>query len=154
MTSITEEEIQTATYDALPPDYRTHINSQYELDFRDMEEIDFLQAMLSYEIIDKAQRAQKEKENEKEKKRKELSLKKSPNPKEGDSLNQRRNKRPHSRTSAGGSNSQSANRVKRFCQHCKDNNRKYWTHNTVDCYLKNLIRKSVQWRQFRKNWMK
>ena len=52
--SIIEEEIRTATYDILLPDYRTHIDSQYELGFRDMEEIDVLEAMLSYEIIDKA----------------------------------------------------------------------------------------------------
>ena len=65
LVSITKEEIQTATYDALPPDYRTHINSQYELNFRDMEEIDFLEAMLSYESIDQAQRAQQTKEEEK-----------------------------------------------------------------------------------------
>ena len=57
LTSITEEEIQTATYNTLPPDYRSHIDSQYELDFRDIEEIDLLEAMLSYEMIDKAQRA-------------------------------------------------------------------------------------------------
>ena len=37
---------------------------------------------------------------------------------------------------AGGTISQPSTRVKRFCQHCKDNNGKYWTHDTVDCYLK------------------
>ena len=68
LTGITEEDIQTATYDALLPDYRTHIDNQYEVNFRDMEEIDFLEAMLSYESIDKAQRAQKEKEDKKGKK--------------------------------------------------------------------------------------
>ena len=133
MASITEEEIWTATYDALALDYRCHIESQYELDFMDMEETDFVDAMLSYELIDNTQRT---KQIQKEKRRKELAPKRSSNPKEGDSENQRRNKCPHARASAGGSIGQPSARVKKFCQHCKDNNGKYWTHDTVDCYLK------------------
>ena len=134
---ISEEDIRTATYDALPPDYKSHIDGQYEVDFRDMDEIDFLEAMLSQESIDQARRAQKEKDNERNSKRKESASKKPFTRKGGDtnSENQRRGRRPTNRTSAGGLNSQ-ANRVKRFCQHCKDSNGKYWTHDTVDCFMK------------------
>ena len=63
--SITEEDIRTATFDALPKEYKTHIDGQFEVDFRDMDEIDFLDAMLSYETVDKARRAQNGKEKEK-----------------------------------------------------------------------------------------
>ena len=49
---------------------------------------------------------------------------------------QRRNKCPYARAFAGGTISQPTARIKIFCQHCKDNNGKYWTHNIADCYLK------------------
>ena len=65
-----------------------------------------------------------------------MTPKRSSNPKEGDSKNQRRNKHPYAIAAAGGSRGQPSARVKKFCQHCKDNNGKYWTHDTVDCYLK------------------
>ena len=130
---ITKDEIRAATYDALPQDYKTHINSQYEFDWQDMDDNDFLDAMLSYELIESTQRF---KQTLKEKKRKEWTSKKSSNLKEGDSESQRRNKCPYARAFAGGTISQPTARIKKFCQHCKDNNGKYWTHNTVDCYLK------------------
>ena len=50
--SINKEESRAATYDALPRDYRCHIKSQYELDFMDMEETDFVDVMLTYELMD------------------------------------------------------------------------------------------------------
>ena len=65
--SVTDEEICTATYDELPKDYRTHIDGQYEVDFRDMDETDFLEAMLNYETIEKARRASKEEEEQERK---------------------------------------------------------------------------------------
>ena len=49
---MTEEDIRAATFDSIPKEYREHIDSQYENDYRDMEEAYFLDAMLSYEIID------------------------------------------------------------------------------------------------------
>ena len=98
-----------------------------------MDDNDFLDVMLSYKLIDSTQRL---KRAQKEKKRKEWTSKKSSNLKEGDSESQRRNKRPYARASAGGPTSQPTARIKKFCQHCKENNGKYWTHNTVDCYLK------------------
>ena len=55
--SITEEDIRTATFDALPEEYRTHITGQFEENFRSMDDIEFLEAMLSHETIDKARRA-------------------------------------------------------------------------------------------------
>ena len=47
---ITEEDIWTATYDALPLDYQSHIDSQYEVDFRDMDDIDFDTELNAIEI--------------------------------------------------------------------------------------------------------
>ena len=132
MASINKEVIHTATFDALLLDYRRHIKTSYELDFLDMEEVDFVNLMLSYELMDNTQRA---KQIQKEKRKRESTPKRSSNPKEGDSKNQRRNKRLYTRTSAGGSSGQPSTRVKKFCQHCKDNNGKYWTHDTFDCYL-------------------
>ena len=136
---ITEDEIQAATYDALPQDYKTHINSQYESDWQDMDDNDFLDAMLSYKLMDNTQRLKKA---QKEKKRKEWTSKKSSNLSEGDSESQRRNKRPYARSATGGPMSQTTARIKKFCQHCKDSNGKYWTHNTVDCYFKKPAKES------------
>ena len=98
-----------------------------------MDDNDFLDAMCSYKFIDSTQRL---KRSQREKKRKEWTLKKSSNLKEGHLKSQRRNKCPYTRAFAGGTISQPTARIKKFCQHCKDNNGKYWTHNTVDCYLK------------------
>ena len=44
---ITEAEIRAATYDTPPKEYKVHINSQYESNWQDMDENDFLDAMLS-----------------------------------------------------------------------------------------------------------
>ena len=46
---ITTKEIQAATYSALPENYKIHINCQCEADWQDMDENDFLNAMLAYE---------------------------------------------------------------------------------------------------------
>ena len=142
--NISEEDIRTATYDALPPDYQAHIDSQYEVDFRDMDDIDFLEAMLSYESIDQACRAQQTKEKEKLAKKKEQSSKNNSSKKGGgyNSENQRRgSKRSNSGPPDGGSGTQST-RVRRFCQYCKDSNGKYWTHDTVDCFIKSRAEKA------------
>ena len=64
---ITEEDIRTATYDALPKEYQTHIEGQYDTDFRDMDEIEFLEAMLSFEAIDKGRLAQRDTDKQKKK---------------------------------------------------------------------------------------
>ena len=52
LASINEEVIWTAMYDKLPLDYRRHIESNYKLNFLDMEEVDFVNSMLSYELMD------------------------------------------------------------------------------------------------------
>ena len=61
-------------FDALPSENKTHIDRQFEVDFRDMDEIEFFDAMLSYETIDKAHRAKVNKEKESKKKSIRLSL--------------------------------------------------------------------------------
>ena len=73
--SITEEDIRTATFDALPLEYKTHINGQYKVDFRDMDKVDFLDAMLSYKTIDTTRRAKANKEKERKKDRETASKK-------------------------------------------------------------------------------
>ena len=96
-----------------------------------MDNNDFLNAMTGYKFIDKTQRF---KYKWREKKRKELASKKrqSSSEREPDS------KRPYARASTRGKQSNSKNR--KFCQYCKDNNGKYWTHDTADCYFKKLAK--------------
>ena len=132
ITRVTEEDIRTATFDALPSEYRTHIEGQFEVDFRDIGEIDFLDAMLSYETIDTARRAKTNKEKEKQK---ELSSKKNISKKRGDNVEDpRKTKCPCKNDNYRGRNIP-GNRIKKFCQHCEDNGEKYWTHNTDECFV-------------------
>ena len=49
--SITKSDIRVATFYAIPVEYRNHIESQYESDYRDMQEGEFLDAMISYEKL-------------------------------------------------------------------------------------------------------
>ena len=49
---ITKREIRAAIYDALPEDYKTHINCQCEAGWQDMDENDFLNAMLADQYHD------------------------------------------------------------------------------------------------------
>ena len=69
-------------------------------------------------------------------------MKKSYNTKEEDLASHRRNKCPHARAAFGGPTNQTVARIKKFCQHCKDSNGKYWTHNTADCYFKKPAKES------------
>jgi hypothetical protein len=67
------------------------------VDFRDMDEIEFLDAMLSYKTIDKARRAKANKEKEK---KKDQSSKKTNTRKRGDDGEEPRSgKRPYSSVS-------------------------------------------------------
>ena len=61
---------------------------------------------------------------------------------EKDLTSHRRNKRPHARAAFGGPTNQTVARIKKFCQHCKDSNGKYWTHDTADCYFKKPAKES------------
>ena len=131
---VTDDENRAATYDVLPRDYKTHINSQFELDWQDMDNNEFLDAMRIYKFIDNTR---KFKEECRERKRKEQASKKNPNLK-GDSESQGR-KRPWARASTVSNNNQFTLRVKKFCQHCKDN---YWTHNTANCYFKKPMKEA------------
>ena len=57
---MTKEDITVETFDALPKEYRDHIGSQFEIDFRDMEEAYFLDTILGYELIDIAMRTKRD----------------------------------------------------------------------------------------------
>ena len=104
-----------------------------------MDDNEFLDAMCSYKYLDNTQRLR---QAHKEKKRKEWTFKKNSNPKEGDLESQGRPKRPWARASTGDNSNQSTLRNKKFCQYCKDNKGKYWTHNTADCYFKKPAKES------------
>ena len=43
-------------------------------------------------------------------------------------------KRPYAKMS--GDTRQSSPNDRKFCQHCKDSDGKWWTHNTDECYFK------------------
>ena len=128
---VSKEEIRYAIFDALPQDYQTHIQHCFEADWQDMNENEFLNAMSNYKFIDNTRRFR---HSQREKKRKEAASKKRQTPPNTDADNQQKNKRPYARTSMGGKQSNPRNR--KFCQYCKDNNGKWWTHNTTKCYLK------------------
>ena len=91
--------------------------------------------MMSYKHLGNARRLkskQKEKKR-KEKKRKELVLKRFQSSKEyAESMSG--SKRSYAKMSGGAK--QPNSKGKKFCQICKDNNGKYWTHDTADCYFK------------------
>ena len=118
LTRVTKEDIRTATFDALPSKYHTHIEGQFEVDFRKIGEIDFLDTMLSYETIDTARGAKTNKEKEKQK---ELSSKKNISRKRGDNVEDlRKTKRPYKNNNYHRRNIPS-NMIKKFCQYYKDN---------------------------------
>ena len=69
-------------------------------------------------------------------------MKKSSGMKEENLASHRRNKRLHARAAFEGPKKQTITRIKKFCQHCKDSNGKYWTHDTADCYFKKPAKES------------
>lgn len=89
-----------------------------------MNEIEFLEAMLSYETIGKACRAKRHSNKEKEKKSKDVALKKTSSKKQGHDSDCRGKGKYRSYSS-------SARKNKEYCQHCKDSDGKYWTHNIL-----------------------
>ena len=54
---ITNEEIRAAIYNALPEDYKTHITYQCKADWQNMDENEFLNAMLAYKFFNNTQRS-------------------------------------------------------------------------------------------------
>ena len=131
---VTDREIRAATYDALPKKYQDYINYSCKEDWHDMSDHDFLQAMMAHEFHDNTlyfKRSQQEK-----KRKREEAAKKSASLKNPDPVFNKRSKRPPTRTASESPKNHSTARVSKFCQYCKDNNRKYWTHNTEECYLK------------------
>ena len=120
-----EEEIREAIFDALPKSYRDYINTTYDQDYQSMEEIEFLEAMTAYEVIDdgikkekSAARARQKEANKQEAKKRDTERKAA---KRSDSSSKRDNRNQ-------------SKRPKRHCSHCEKAGRdKYWTHNTEDC---------------------
>ena len=97
-----------------------------------MDEIDFLDSILSYKRIDTARRAKINKEKER---KKELSLKKNISKKGNNVEDLRKTKRLCKNNNYRGGHTP-GNRVKKFCQYCKDNGGKYWIHNTDEYFVK------------------
>ena len=122
---ILEEEICDAIYDALPQDYKTHINYNTNVDWQEMDDQEFLDIMMSYERLDNARRLKSEQEKE----RRDLLSKRHRR------FNHTKSgrKRPTAKISSG---TKPSGKDKKFCQICKDNNGKYWTHDTADCFFK------------------
>ena len=114
-----------------------------------MSDQDFLQAMMAHEYYDNTQqfkRTQREKKRKRdETTKKSVSMK---NPETGwgrkspESGWSKRSKPLPTKVPSEIPKSHSTPRVSKFCQYCKDNNRKYWTHNTEECYLKKPARES------------
>jgi hypothetical protein len=67
--SISEGDIRAAIYDGLPEAYQDHVSNQYEEDWINMEEPNFLDVLRAYEKIDQGKRRVAEASKEKEKKR-------------------------------------------------------------------------------------
>ena len=112
----------------------------------------FLNAMIAYKHFDNTQRF-KQSQREKKRKREDFA-KKSASPKEDDSVSHKRGKRPPARAAFGNPKNQTTFRTKKFCQHCKDSNGKYWTHNTEDCYFKKPARESNAIKALKKEFNK
>ena len=137
---VTKREIRAATYDALPKKYQDYINYNCKEDWQDMSDHDFLQAMMAHKHYNNTlqfKRSQQEK-----KRKREETAKRSANLKDPDPVINKRSKRPSVKTALESPKNHNTARVKKFCQYCKDNNRKYWTHNTKECYLKKPAKES------------
>ena len=99
-----------------------------------MSDHDFLHAMMAHEHHDNTlqfKRTQREK-----KRKREEEAKKSANLKDSDPVVNKRSRRPPTKTTSENPKNHSTSRVIKFCQYCKDNNRKYWTHDTEECYFR------------------
>ena len=105
-----------------------------------MTDNEFVNAMVAYKHFDNTQRF-KRSQREKKRKRKD-SAKKSANTKEDNSVSHKRSKRPPAKAAFENPKNQTILMTKKFCQHCKDSNGKYWTHNMEDCYFKKPAKES------------
>ena len=65
--SLTEREIRCAIYDALPQDYQIYMRCNILADWQEINDQEFLDAMMSYERLDQARRLKKEQEKERKK---------------------------------------------------------------------------------------
>ena len=66
---LNEDDIREAIYDGLPEPYRSHVSNNFEQDWQDMEESDFLDALRAYEKTDQEKRRFVEASKDKEKKK-------------------------------------------------------------------------------------
>ena len=120
--------------------YQDYINYNCKEDWQDMSDHDFLQAMMSHKFHDNTlqfKRSQQEK-----KRKREEAAKKSASLKDPDPVVNKRSKHLPTKTALESPKNCGTARVSRFCQYCKDNNRKYCTHNTEECFLKKPAKES------------
>ena len=136
---LTEGEIRRAIFDALPHDYQIHIKYNQVEDWQEMSDQEFLDVMVSFERLDQARRIQKETE---EAQKKMLSAARFMRvDRKGKPVKvEKPAKRPHEKMSS--ETKHPSPKSKKFCQHCKENNRKWWTHNTEECYFKKARREN------------
>jgi hypothetical protein len=126
--SLTDSEIRCAIYDALPPDYKTYLRCNFRADWDEMNDQEFLDAMMSYEYIDQKKRRKWE-----EKQEIDILLTQKIAKKE---TKGGQRKRPYAKMSVDAR--QWSPWRRKFCQHCKDIDGKWWTHNTDECYFKEI----------------
>ena len=130
-----ESSLCAAIYDGLPAPYQNHVANNYEEDWRDMEEADFLDALRAYEKTDQNKRKDAEASKEKEKKRRADAPKSKGKRTSDDDVNPRSTKRYRDRDGYRGKA-----RDREPCSYCsrqtdwkKD---KAHTHTTDSCYFK------------------
>ena len=124
-TLLEEEEIREAIFDSLPKSYRDYINTTYDQDYQSMDEIEFLEAMTAYEVIDDGIKKEKSAARARQK---------EANKQEAKQRNTERKAGKRSDSSGRKDNHNQSKRPKRHCTHCENAGRdKYWTHNTEDC---------------------
>ena len=114
-----------------------------------MSDHEFLQAMMAHKHYNdtlqfKRARREKKRKREEAAKKSAEAAKPSADLKDPEPVSKwkYKNKRKRATTTPEAPKSASTARPKKFCQHCKDNNRKYWTHNTEECYLKKPAKES------------
>ena len=63
---VSKEEIQNLIYDALPQDYKMHIDCSFAADWQEMDDNEFLDVMMSYKRLDNAKRLKHNQKGKKE----------------------------------------------------------------------------------------
>ena len=133
--SLTDREIRCAIYDALPPDYQIYLRSNTIQDWQESNDQEFLDALMNCKRIDQSKRLRREQEKERKKLISQRFIRREDIRRPGRMPNKEgEKKRPYAKMS--GNTRQSSPNNRKFCQHCKDSDGKWWTHNTDECYFK------------------